>query len=127
MATLCCAAAWSPTARGPYGYGEGFELPFDSWSGALRPEVWARWLAWDPVRMIDAPRAHEAMRGMRAIYLDAGLNDEFNLQLGMRQFAQKLRSDGIAHIHEEFEGGHMNTQYRYDRSLSVITNALADS
>src|SRR5271165_2781573 len=27
------------------------ELPFEPTTGALRPDVWARWLAWDPVRM----------------------------------------------------------------------------
>src|SRR5580692_11696864 len=27
------------------------DLPFDARTGALRPEVWERWLDWDPVRM----------------------------------------------------------------------------
>src|SRR5712691_3968968 len=27
-------------------------LPFDPHSGRLRDDVWARWLAWDPVRMV---------------------------------------------------------------------------
>jgi len=30
------------------------ELPFDPVTGVLRPDVWQRWLDWDPVRM--APR-----------------------------------------------------------------------
>src|ERR1700684_453831 len=28
------------------------ELPFDSKTGRLRDDVWSRWLAWDPVRMV---------------------------------------------------------------------------
>ena len=32
-------------------------LPFDPGTGRLRDEVWARWLAWDPVRMVPDPRA----------------------------------------------------------------------
>ena len=34
---------------------------------------------------------------------------------------------GIRCVHEEFEGGHMNTPYRYDRSFEVITKALANA
>jgi enterochelin esterase family protein len=122
MSILCCAAAWSPTS-GPYGVGEGFELPFDRRTGALIPEVWSRWLAEDPLRMID--RHLDALRAMSAIFLDAGLHDEYNLQLGTRQISDKLRAAGIAHTHEEFDGGHMNTQYRYDRSFAVLSHALA--
>ena len=38
------------------------ELPFEPQTGRLRPEVWQRWLDWDPVRMVPrytrgAPRA----------------------------------------------------------------------
>jgi enterochelin esterase family protein len=127
MSNICCAAAWSPSLEGPYGYGVGFDLPFDLGNGALRNEVWQRWLRWDPVRLLDQERPRAALASMRAIYLDAGLSDEFNLQLGARQVAAKLKAAGIDHTHEEFEGGHMNTPYRYDRSLSVLTRALADS
>jgi enterochelin esterase family protein len=121
MSNLCCAAAWSPNG-GPYAFGEGFDLPFDARTGALVPEVWSRWLREDPIRMVDAHA--DALRGMRAIFLDAGIGDEYNLQLGARQLSDKLRALGIAHVHEEFDGGHMNTQYRYDRSFSVVTHAL---
>jgi enterochelin esterase family protein len=126
MSNICCAAAWSPTS-GPYGYGEGFDLPFDLRTGALRPDVWSRWLAWDPVRMLDNPTHLAACRRMQKVFLDAGLADEYYLQLGTRQIAAKLEAAGVAFVHEEFEGGHMNTQYRYDRSFSVISKALASS
>ena len=46
------------------------DLPFDPRTGALRPEVWERWLDWDPVRM--APRYAGALRSLRAIWIDAG-------------------------------------------------------
>ena len=39
------------------------ELPFDPRTGVLRPEVWERWLDWDPVRM--APRYADALRALR--------------------------------------------------------------
>ncbi len=125
MSILCCSAAWSPNASGPYGYGEGFELPFNALTGALRDDVWPRWLAWDPVRMLEKKEHVEAMQKMRAVFLDAGLADEYNLQLGMRQVASKLARAGISFTHEEFDGGHMNTAYRYARSYEVLTRALA--
>lgn len=127
MSNLCCAAAWSPSARGPYGWGEGFDLPFDPRTGALRDDVFARWLELDPVRMLSSTQHLDALKQMRCIYLDGGLTDEYNLQLGARQMSRKLERAGIAHVHEEFEGGHMNVQFRYDRSLELITRALATS
>ncbi len=127
MSHLCCAAAWSPSPHGPYGFGEGFELPFDPRTGVLVEAVWARWLREDPIRMVDEPRHLDALGSMRAVFLDAGLSDEYNLQLGARRLSEKLRQAGVAHTHEEFDGGHMNTQFRYDRSFSVVTTALADS
>ena len=127
MSHLCCAAAWSPSATGPYGFGEGFELPVDLSTCALRPEVWARWLACDPVRMVDEARYRSALGRMAAVYLDAGIGDEFNLQLATRQLAAKLAGYGVARTHEEFEGGHFNTSHRYERSLAVVTAALASS
>jgi enterochelin esterase family protein len=125
MSNLCCAAAWSPAPRGPYGYGVGLELPFDLATGALVPEVWARWLAADPVRRLDDLEAARRLGGLSALYLDAGRSDEYHLQLGTRQVAERLRRAGVAHVHEEFDGGHMNTAYRYDRSLELLTHALA--
>ena len=37
-------------------------------TGELRPDVWERWLAWDPVRM--ARQRGDALRSLRAIYID---------------------------------------------------------
>src|SRR5205085_3593639 len=55
----------------------GGELPFDVDTAEMRAEVWARWLEWDPVRMARDPRNAAALRGMRAIWVDAGRSDEF--------------------------------------------------
>ena len=45
-------------------------LPFDPTTGVLRPDVWQRWLDLDPVRM--APRHADALRSLRAVWIDAG-------------------------------------------------------
>ena len=64
------------------------ELPFDPASGLLRQEVWQRWLDWDPVRMV--PKYADALRGMRAIWVDGGTRDEWFLDVGGQAFCAAL-------------------------------------
>ncbi|NWJ47716.1 MAG: esterase [Chloroflexi bacterium] len=118
---IAMSACYSPRLGG------GFDLPFDLYTGELLPEVWARWLAFDPVQMLENITYAAALRHFKLIYLDAGTKDEFNLHLGARIFVKRLQQLGIAHHHEEFEAGHMNINYRYDVSLTHIWNALKDS
>ncbi len=110
--------------RSRIGYGEGFDYPLDWRTAEVKPDVWNRWLARDPVRKVGTRL--DAMRKMAAVFLDAGVNDEHNLQLGMRQLSAKLAAAGIAHVHEEFDGGHAGTPWRYERSFETITRVLAD-
>jgi len=100
-----------------------FDLPFDEGTGRLQQEVFDRWLELDPVRMMEIHA--EALRGMKAVFLDCGTKDEWNLHLGARIFARRLRELGIAHRHEEFDDGHMDVTFRYDVSLPLLAKALA--
>ena len=59
------------------------ELPFDPVTGVLRPDLWQRWLDWDPVRMV--PRYADALRGLRGIWIDSGTRDDFFLDVGCFQ------------------------------------------
>jgi len=117
--TIAMAACYSPNPAVPV----GFDLPFDPHTGELRPRVWRRWLALDPVNM--AARHVRRLRRLRLLYLDCGTRDEFHLQYGTRMLASRLRRLGIRHVHEEFDDGHMNVQYRYDRSFALLSRALA--
>ena len=45
-------------------------LPYDVATAQVIPELWERWLEWDYPTLV--PRHAEALRGMRAIYVDAG-------------------------------------------------------
>ncbi len=90
--------------------------------GALRPEVWKRWLAWDPARM--AARRAGALRAARLVYVDRGLGDEFSLHWGSRMLVSALSRRGVRVRHEEFDDGHMNITYRYDVSLPLLARAL---
>ena len=97
------------------------DLPFDPLTGVLRPAVWQRWLDWDPVRMV--PAHAEALRGLRAIWIDAGTRDEYHLDLGAEAFRAALRNIGIADevVHFElFDAGHGSIEYRYPMSLAWL-------
>lgn len=98
-------------------------LPFDVATGMLDDAVWARWLAWDPVRMV--PRYADAMRSMRAIWLDAGRKDEYYLDNGAVAVSKELEAIGVEHTLELFDAGHMSIGYRYPRSLAFLANALS--
>jgi hypothetical protein len=92
----------------------------------LRPDVWQRWLDWDPVRMV--PRYAEAMRSMHAIWIDAGTRDEWALDLGAQAFHRALLDNGVADdvIHFElFDAGHGAIDYRYPLSLAWLAKQLA--
>jgi len=116
---LGMAAAYSPNpGTAPY----GIDLPVDLESGEFRPEVWERWLAHDPLRLLESHA--DALRGMKLLFLDCGTRDEWHLHLGARMMARRLRALGIAHEHEEFDDGHMNVGYRLDVSLPKLARAL---
>lgn len=118
------AAAYSPAEEGSDGDGLGFYLPFDFETGALREHVWTRWLAHDPIRMLD--RHADALRALSLLYIDVGAQDEYNLQIGARVMRERLNRLGIAHQYEEFTDGHRDTSYRYDVSLPALRAVLAD-
>jgi hypothetical protein len=102
------------------------ELPFDPHTGVLRPEVWQRWLDWDPVRM--APRYAAALRSLRAVWLDAGIRDEWYLDLGAHAFRDQLLASGLAEerIHFElFDDGHRGIDYRYPLALTWLCHRIA--
>ncbi|MGH3150542.1 MAG: alpha/beta hydrolase-fold protein [Streptosporangiaceae bacterium] len=102
------------------------DLPFDPVTGVLRPAVWQRWLDWDPVRMVSAHA--EALRGLRAIWIDAGTRDEYHLDVGAQAFRAALREAGVADdlIHFElFDAGHMGIDYLYPLSLAWLCERMA--
>jgi hypothetical protein len=102
------------------------ELPFNPLTGQLRPEIWQRWLDWDPVRMV--PRYADQLRGLTAIWIDAGKRDEWFLDVGATAFREELRGIGVADdvIHFElFEATHMGIDYRYPLSLAWLADRIA--
>ncbi|MFC4589569.1 alpha/beta hydrolase-fold protein [Sphaerisporangium corydalis] len=119
IGVLGCSAAFSARADGVP------ELPFDPRTGVLRDELWQRWLAWDPVRMV--PGHADALRSMRAIWIDAGTRDEYNLDVGAQAFHQALLDNGVSDdlMHFElFDAGHGAIDYRYPVSLTWLARRI---
>ena len=111
--TYCMAACYS----------EG-ELPFDLETAELRPDVFARWLEWDPVRMV-AGHA-EALRGLKAVYIDSGGEDDYYLDLGALAFRRALAAIGVTDVFFElFPAAHAGIEYRYPLALRYLAERLA--
>jgi S-formylglutathione hydrolase FrmB len=119
MNILAMAAAYSPNLSAqPF----PIDFPFDLDTCELKPDVWARWLEFDPVQMVD--RYADNLKKLRLLFIDCGRRDEFNLHFGARALVRKLKALGVPHEYEEFDDGHLNVQYRYEVSLPKIAGAL---
>jgi S-formylglutathione hydrolase FrmB len=116
----CMAACYSADDDG------SVRLPFDPATGQLIPEVWERWLEKDPVRMV--PRHADALRGMKAIYVDAGKKDEWYLDLGAEAFRRALADIGVTDVFFEiFDATHMGIEYRYPLGVKYMAERLDPS
>jgi hypothetical protein len=116
--TYGCAAAFSADEDG------AVRLPFDPRSGRLVDDVWERWLAWDPVRMV--PRYADALRGLKAIYLDGGTRDEWYLELAAVAFRDALAEIGVDDVFcESFDSAHGGIDYRYPQGLAYLAERLS--
>ncbi|TMK86555.1 MAG: enterochelin esterase [Actinobacteria bacterium] len=114
----CMAACYSTDEDGTV------RLPFDPATGQLVPEVWERWLAWDPVRM--ATRHADALRSLKAIYIDAGTRDEYFLDLGAEAFRRALAGIGVTDVFFElFDATHGAIEYRYPLALKYLAERLS--
>jgi len=115
----CMAACYSADADGTV------RLPFDPATGQLDQATWERWLAWDPVRM--AASHPDALRGLRAIWIDAGRSDDFYLDLGAIAFRDALTALGIGDDvvrFELFEGTHAGLEWRYPGAVGWLAERL---
>lgn len=101
-------------------------LPFDTVTGARRPEVWERWLERDPISV--AAARPEAARDLRAVWIDAGTRDEWYLDLGATAFRDALLAAGLPGERIRFElfpAAHGGIDYRYPLALSWLADRLS--
>jgi S-formylglutathione hydrolase FrmB len=114
----CMAACYSAEEDGTV------VLPFDVETGRLIDDVWARWLEWDPVRMV--PGHADALRSLKAIYIDGGKKDEWYLDNGAVAVKKELDAIGVECHFELFDAGHMSIEYRYPKSLAYLCERLTE-
>ncbi|MGC1283891.1 MAG: alpha/beta hydrolase-fold protein [Streptosporangiaceae bacterium] len=102
-------------------------LPVDTMSGEIRPDAWRQWLDWDPVRMI--PRYASQLRSLHAVWIDAGSEDEFFLDLGAQALDRALHASGMASNALVFEivpgADHDAIGRRQVQSLCWLTRRLS--
>jgi len=77
----------------------------------------------DPVVAIDIQANN--LRRLKALYIDCGEKDQFNLLYGARRFVRRLNELGIAYRYEEFPDNHTGVDYRTDESLPLLAQALS--
>lgn len=120
---LAMAACYSPRDDEP----GTFELPFETESGSLREEVWARWLAFDPVRRVATPEGVAALKRLRLVHITASAPDEWALDVSARWFVEAAQKQGVAIAHDELEGGHGMSGPRFELLYTRMIAALARS
>ena len=101
MMAYAYSAAYSPNPEKPPYF---VDLPVAWPSGELIPEVWSRWLSHDPVE--NYRDRLDNLRSLSGILLDAGVNDDYELQWGHRVLSHRLSEAGIAHNITENTGNH---------------------
>ena len=136
---------WEETRRGPaftreadthlalqYGFAAAYSadddgtvrLPYDVRTARVIPELWERWLAWDTVLLV--PRHAEALRSLRAVYIDAGRRDEWFVDLTAEALRLELERIGVADVtFELFDATHANIEYRYPLGIRHLAERLS--
>lgn len=118
LMTLCLAASYSPEPGAPL----NLALPFDLETCALDQDIWARWLAFDPLHQA-ASRA-DALQSLAGLWIDVGRRDQYFIHYGTRELHQRLSTAAVAHHFEEFDGTHSGIDWRYDHSLPWLAGRL---
>lgn len=117
---LAMAASYAPDPDAPL----GISIPVDLHTAEVDEAQWQRWLAHDPLHIVDDADAQAQLRSLKALFIDCGFKDQYHLHYGARRFVKKLEAAGIEHTYEEFGDNHSSIDYRLDTSLPILFQAL---
>ncbi|NNK32628.1 MAG: enterochelin esterase [Xanthomonadales bacterium] len=118
LMVLAMAASYDADPDRP----DRIRLPFDLHTCELDAARWQAWLAWDPLALLEEHA--DALAGLSGLYIDVGMYDQYHIQYGARRFSRALEERGIPHTYAEFEGTHSAIDWRLDRSLPFLADAL---
>ncbi|MDB5858270.1 MAG: enterochelin esterase, partial [Ramlibacter sp.] len=65
------------------------------------------------------------LKALKALYIDCGDVDQYNLVYGARRMHKRLGALGVRHVYEEFADDHSSVDYRMDVSLPILAKALS--
>ena len=119
LMALAMCATYDPDISVPY----GVRLPVDPKTCELIPERWKSYVAWDPLTLIETKG--NGLKSLKALYIDCGDIDQYDLVYGARRFHRALERLGVPHVYEEFPDDHSSVDYRMDRSLPILAKALS--
>jgi hypothetical protein len=119
LMTLAMAASYDPAPDQPF----GVRLPVDLHTLERDDALWANWLAFDPLSLVETH--HETLKGLKALFIDCGDVDQYDLVYGARRLHARLEALGVEHRYEEFPDDHSGIDYRMDVSLPFLAERLS--
>ena len=119
LMTLAMCATYDPD---PSAY-LGLRLPVTMDTCEIIPERWANFMNWDPCVMVETRGA--GLKQLKALYIDCGDIDQYNLVYGARRLHRSLERLGVTHTYQEFPDNHSSVDYRMDISLPILAKALS--
>ena len=96
----------------------GVRLPVTLDTCELIADRWANWLRWDPVNIVEERGVADRLKRMKALYIDCGDVDQYNLVYGARRVRRRMEALGVPH-RVDFEGDQF-----FDRRKSVAKEEL---
>ena len=117
---LAMAASYDPAPDAPH----GVRLPVDLETCELDEDAWARWLAWDPLQLVEREDVQANLKSLRGLFIDCGTKDQYALLYGARRLQRRLEDLGVEHTYEEFPDNHSSIDYRMDVSLPFLYDKL---
>lgn len=118
LMALAMAASYDPDPDAP----NGFRLPVNLETGELLPERWQQWQEHDPIHLVE--RYQDNLNRLQGIFIDCGWRDQYHIHYGSRILSKRLQQQDISHVYEEFDDNHSGIDYRQERSLPFLYDAL---
>ncbi|MEN0652900.1 MULTISPECIES: alpha/beta hydrolase [Hyphobacterium] len=100
----------------------GIRLPVTMDTCERIEKRWANWMKWDPIEMLD--QHGEGLKKLKALWIECGDVDQYNLLYGARIMTKRLTAIGIEHEYREFPDNHSSIDYRLDEVLPFLAKAL---
>ncbi len=118
LMTLAMAASYDPDPSQPF----GIRLPVDLETCERDEALWANWLSFDPLTLVETHHAN--LKKLKGLFIDCGDIDQYDLVYGARRLHRRLEALGVEHRYEEFPDTHSGIDYRMDTSLPFLVDRL---